>query len=72
MKNISTFPKFDLIRGLRKINLDKYSICGAYIKGKQVKNSFHSKNTISTYKTLEILHTDLFGHVKTSGLSGEI
>jgi len=44
-------------------------LCEACQKGKQVKDSFQSKN-VSTSKPLELLHIDLFGPSRTMGLGG--
>ena len=40
-------------------------------KGKQVKNSFESKNCVSTSKPLELLHLDLFSLTRTTPLNGK-
>jgi hypothetical protein len=37
--------------------------------GKQVKTSFKSKNHISTKKSLELLHIDIFGPTRTKSIS---
>lgn len=66
MKIISYLSKLDLVRGLSKINFDKYNICEVCTWVKQVKSSFHSKNIVSTNKPLELLNIDLFGSVKTN------
>jgi len=39
-------------------------------KGKQVKCSFEAKNIVSTSRSLEFLHLDLFGLTRTASLSG--
>jgi len=39
-------------------------------KRKQVKNSFQSKNVVSTSKPLELLHIDLFSPSRTMSLDG--
>lgn len=71
MKTISNLSKLDLVKGVPKINFNKYAICEACIKGKQVKNSFYSKNIILTTKSLELLHIYLLEPVKTASLSGK-
>jgi len=50
--------------------IKKNKLCEACQKGKQVKNSFHSKNIISTSKPLELLHIDLLGSSRTMSLDG--
>ena len=39
--------------------------------GKQVKNSFKSKNLISTSRPLELLHVDLFGPMDVLSMGGK-
>ena len=39
--------------------------------GKQIKNSFKNKNFISTTRSLELLHMDLFGISRTPSLGGK-
>ena len=69
-KTISKISKLDLVRGLPKLNFEKDKICEACAKGKQVKSSFHTKDFVTTKRTLELLHIDLFGPVKTTSLGG--
>jgi len=45
-------------------------LCEACQRGKQVKNSFQSKNIISTSRSLELLHIDLFGPTKIASVNG--
>jgi len=71
MKTISIISELDLVRGLPKINFDKDKICEACTKGKQVKSTFKSINIISTQRPLELLHTYLFGPVRSASLSGK-
>ena len=67
MDLISQLNKDELIRGLPKINFQKYKVCEACQMGKQIKNSFF----ISTTKPLELLHMDLFGPSRTPSLGGK-
>lgn len=46
-------------------------LCEACQRGKQVKNSFQSKNIISTSRSLELLHIDLFGPTRTTSINGK-
>jgi len=57
----------DLVIGLPKLKFVKNKLCK---KWKQVKNSFQSKNVVSTSKPLELLHIDLFGPSRTMSLGG--
>ena len=68
MDLISQLKKYELVRGLPKINFQKYKVCEAYQVGKQIKNSFKNKNFISTSKPLELLHMDLFDPSRTPSL----
>ena len=46
-------------------------LCEAWQKGKFAKPAFKSKNVVSTFNPLELLHIDLFGPVKTASVSGK-
>ena len=67
MNLISQLNKDELVRGLPKINFQKYKVCEACQMGKQIKNSFF----ISTTKSLELLHMDLFGPSRIPSLGGK-
>ena len=41
-------------------------------KGKQIKNSFTSKNIVSTFRPLQRLYLDLFGPTRTASTSGKM
>jgi len=45
-------------------------LCEVCQKGKQIKNSFTSKNIVSTFRPLQLLHLDLFGPTRTASTSG--
>ena len=60
MKTLSKLVKNDLVIGLPKLTFNKDKICDACQFGKQARNSFKSKNLISTSRPLELLHIDLF------------
>ena len=68
---ISQLNKYELVRGLPKINIQKDKVCEACQVGKQIKNSFKNKNFISTSRPLELLHIDLFGPSRTLSLGGK-
>ena len=68
---ISKLLKKDLVKGLPKLNFSKDKICQACQQGKQTKNSFKSKDIISTSRPLQLLHMDLFGLTQTLSLSGK-
>ena len=48
MKTLSKLVKKDLVIGFPKLSFDKDKICDACQFGKEVRNSFKSKNLIST------------------------
>ena len=60
--------KKDLVFGLPKISFDKDKVCDACQLGKQIRVSFKSKNIVSTSKSLELLHMDLFDPTRTTSL----
>jgi len=57
-----------LVRGLPDIDYHSDALCGACQKGKIVKTSFKSKDTVSTSRSLELHHIDLFGPVSTASI----
>jgi len=67
---ISNLSKLQLVKGLPNIDYHSDEPCGACQKGKIVKTSFKSKDIVSTSRTLELLHIDLFGPVNTASLYG--
>ena len=70
MHNLNHLVKKDLVIGILKLKFEKNKLCEACQKGKQVKNSFQSKNVVSTSKLLELLHIDLFGPSRIMSLGG--
>jgi len=67
---ISKLSKLQLVKGLPDVNYHSDALCGACQKGKIVKTSFKAKDFVSTSRTLELLHIDLFGPVTTESLYG--
>ena len=61
----------NLVKGLPKIDFDKFRICDACQLGKQTRGSFKSKNIVSTSRPLELIHMDLFGPTRTTSLGGK-
>ena len=70
MHTIAKLISKDLVKGLPKFNINFDHICGACQLGKQTRESFKSKNIVSTTRTLELLHIDLFGPTRTTSLGG--
>ena len=71
MKTLSKLVKNDLVIRLPKLKFDKDKICNACQFGKQVRNSFKSKNLVSTSRPLELLHVDLFGPMDVLNMGGK-
>ena len=71
MKILSKLVKNDLVIGLPKLKFDKNKICDACQFGKQVRNTFKSKNLVSTYRPLELLHVDLFEPMDVISMGGK-
>ena len=71
MKTLSKLVKNDLVIRLSKLKFDKDKICDACQFEKQVRNSFKSKNLVSTSRPLELLHVDLFGPMYVISMGGK-
>ena len=59
----------DLVSSLPNIKFQDNRLCDACVKGKQTGTSFKTKDMISTNKTLDVLHMDLFGPSRTASLA---
>lgn len=59
MHHLNHLVRKYIVIGLPKLMFEKNKLCEVCQKGKQVKNSFQSKNVVSTSKPLELLHIDL-------------
>ena len=70
MHHLNHLFRKDLLIGLPKLKFEKNKLCEVCKKGKEVKNTFQSKNVVSTSKSLELLHIDLFGPSRTMSLGG--
>jgi hypothetical protein len=60
MQQLNKLIKYDLVRGLKDITFEKDKLCNVYQGRKQVGNTHPKKSTMSTSKTFELLHMDLF------------
>jgi transposase InsO family protein len=70
MKNLHKLLKGDHVLGLTDVCFEKdrsYAACQA---GKQVGNTHHNKNVMTTSRPLELLHIDLFGPVAYLSIGG--
>ena len=71
MHILSKLVKNELVKGLANIVFKKKKLCGTHQIRKQVKTFFKGKNHISTKRTLELQHIDLFGPTRTRSISGK-
>ena len=69
MDLISKLAKKNLVSGLPNLTFEKDN--AACQKGKQTKISFKPKNVMSTSRSLQLLHMDLFGLTRTLSLGGK-
>jgi transposase InsO family protein len=70
MKNLHTLLKGEHVLGLTDVCFEKDRPCAACQAGKQVGNTHHSKNAMTTSRPLELLHMDLFGPVDYLSIGG--
>jgi hypothetical protein len=61
--------KHDLVRGLKDV-FEKDKLCSSCQAGKQVGNIHPKKSMMSTSKTFELLHMDLFGPTQYTSIGG--
>jgi transposase InsO family protein len=70
MKNLNKLLKGDHVLGLTDVCFEKYRPCAACQVGKQVGNTHHRKNVMTTSRPLELLHMDLFSPVAYLSIRG--
>ena len=70
MKNLYKLIKGEHVLGLTDVCFEKDRPCAACQAGKQVGTTHPSKNVMTTSRTLEILHMDLFGPVAYLSIRG--
>jgi hypothetical protein len=63
MKNLHKLLKGEHILGLTNVHFEKDRICSACQAGKQVGAHHPQKNIMTTDRSLELLHMDLFGPI---------
>src|SRR4051812_11898351 len=71
LRKISQINKLNLVRGLPNLEYKSDVLCEACQKGKFSNPAFKSKNVVSSSRSLELLHIDLFGPVKTTSIRGK-
>jgi hypothetical protein len=70
MRNLHKLQKGGHILKLTNIIFEKNMSCNACQAGKQVRTHHHAKNIITTTRSLEMLHMDLFGPVAYISIGG--
>jgi hypothetical protein len=70
MKNLHKLLKGEHVLGLTNVCFEKDRPCAACHAGKQVGSTHHSKNVMTTSRSLELLHMDLFGPVSYLNIGG--
>ena len=68
---LNRLRKFDLVDGLPKIKFIQHEICDACASGKQTRSTFKPKHVVSTFKSFDLVHMDLFGPTRTLSLNGK-
>ena len=63
--------KFNLVDDLPKIRFIQHEICDACDRGKQTRSTFKPKHVVSTSKSFDLVHMDLFGPIRTLSLNGK-
>ena len=70
MKQLNRLVKHDLVRGLKDVVFENDKLCSSCQAGKQVGNTHPKKSMMSTSKTFELLHIDLFGPTQYTSIDG--
>jgi transposase InsO family protein len=70
MNNLNKLLKGEHILGLTNVHFGKNRICSACQAGKQVGAPHPAKNVLTTTRTLELLHIDIFGPVAYVSIGG--
>jgi hypothetical protein len=70
MKNLHKLLKGEHVLGLTNVCFEKDRPCAACQAGKQVGNTHHNKNVMTTSRPLELLHMDLFEPVAYLSIGG--
>ena len=61
MRNLHTLAKKKHVIGIEGVKLKKDHLCGAYEAGKMTRVKHPSKTIMTTTRSFELLHRDLFG-----------
>ena len=66
---LNKLVKLDLVIGLPNKNFQFDGVCEACAKGKHTRNTFKLKKFVTTTKSFELVHMDLFGPTKSLSLN---
>ncbi|XP_070031226.1 uncharacterized protein [Nicotiana tomentosiformis] len=61
----------DLVIGMPNIKFKEDKVCEACARGKQVRSSFKNNKTVSTNRTMELVHMDLCGPLRRLSRGGK-
>nr|GEU82915.1 hypothetical protein [Tanacetum cinerariifolium] len=67
---INLLSKNDIVIGLPKLKFVKDHLCSSCELGKAKRNSFQTKNTLSSKRRLQHLHMDLCGPMRVESING--
>jgi hypothetical protein len=70
MKNLHKLLKGEHVLGLTNVCFEKDRPCAACEAGKQVGSTHHNKNVMTSSRSLELLHMDLFGPIAYLSIGG--
>ena len=68
---LNRLVQFDLVVGLSKIKFTQHEIYDACARGKQTRSSFKLKHIVSTSKSFDLVHMNLFGPTRILSLNGK-
>ncbi|CAL1363606.1 unnamed protein product [Linum trigynum] len=71
ISKLAELSKLSLARGIPKFKDKTDFFCNACAAGKHKKKSFKSKPNITTIRTFELIHMDLFGPCNVTSLGGK-
>jgi hypothetical protein len=70
MNTLDRLIKHDLVNGLKNDTFEKKTLCSYCQARKHVANTQSSKSMMSTSRTLELLHMDVFGPTTYVSIGG--
>ncbi|GJY55193.1 retrovirus-related pol polyprotein from transposon TNT 1-94 [Tanacetum coccineum] len=68
---INLLSKNNIVNGLPKLKFIKDHLCSSCELGKAKRKSFHTKNTPSSKRRLQLLHMDLCGPMRVESINGK-